>query len=797
MRFLRVAFISMSFLFFEKTAISKTLYVVGDLHGDCNLFETIYKRVIKVIDDKNKWIAGDATVVQLGDIVDRARTDRLGMQLAPYEDEGCTVALIKGLTSIKAQALRHGGDAKLMFGNHEIMNFIKYFSYVSPAEFDEAKRETGLDDKNQARFDLFHETKYLREDFSKFEVITQVGDWIFTHGGVESGALAKMFDVYPTFDSFNQKAQEILNGYKTKLPDMRRGTLEENVGLLDQNRSFLWYRAFGQTPHSVPCDNWDATIALLRAKGISATHMGIAHSVQLNNGLPINGVCPGTDKVPRVWRTDAAMSRAMTDASDPDFQNYEKNYLRMPQALKIALNEKMETTEIKILSILGDHGTQFEMNAFYPGSPLQAHHAGIFSSQQLQSFPAEATYIRVGSPIVYQEPTHTGSAPTKPIYAYIEGKSAEGFTIIVTQAQQAARAVPFGKIDTFIDADGLIFMLPKGSIKKPSMSLATLGDSAKSTSKAPEEMPQASAVRPSAPAELADPAELVDIPHYLLPTFTGELIHIEQYANSIYKDFITAVSLSTKESQLPIINRDFMEQSLMASAYSPEPGAEFLDFLLTSYFKESYTIEAMGDLHEIAKKRMAEKEILKTFFKKGSPYISKESIGLYDKIIKKQPKLKDGSRCNSGEYRIPKTPISFHSVEGYDLPKFLSPLVNKSISQDMLLQYACHLYEDYKNTIQRDSEKYSSIARRHLVSTTMAADVIEFVEFFNNFILDTYFREGAKGYHLDIERSKKEFTKDKALIMDLFGTHSLNLSEQTHRLFREIMQSVDRHPSHL
>ncbi|GHJ88497.1 hypothetical protein NliqN6_4899 [Naganishia liquefaciens] len=93
----------------------KRIVAVGDLHGDLKNAKTVL-RMARIIDDDDAWIAGNDTLVQTGDMVDRG-TD--------------TIALYRLFQSLRGQARAAGGEMYSILGNHEMMNALGDWRYVT------------------------------------------------------------------------------------------------------------------------------------------------------------------------------------------------------------------------------------------------------------------------------------------------------------------------------------------------------------------------------------------------------------------------------------------------------------------------------------------------------------------------------------------------------------------------------------------------------------------------------------------------------------------------------------------
>jgi len=98
---------------------AEPLVAIADVHGDFDDFVAILRRS-GLTDNQNHWIAGKATFVQTGDLLDRGPK--------PREVMGLMMALEK-------EAAQAGGRVVSLLGNHEAMNMMGDLRYVTPANF--------------------------------------------------------------------------------------------------------------------------------------------------------------------------------------------------------------------------------------------------------------------------------------------------------------------------------------------------------------------------------------------------------------------------------------------------------------------------------------------------------------------------------------------------------------------------------------------------------------------------------------------------------------------------------------
>ena len=95
------------------------IVAVGDLHGDYSAWIDI-ARDARLVDATNKWIGGQTVLVQTGDIVDRGAD---------------SLKIIRHLMQLDGEAKRAGGRVIVLMGNHEAMQVIGDYRYVTAGEY--------------------------------------------------------------------------------------------------------------------------------------------------------------------------------------------------------------------------------------------------------------------------------------------------------------------------------------------------------------------------------------------------------------------------------------------------------------------------------------------------------------------------------------------------------------------------------------------------------------------------------------------------------------------------------------
>jgi hypothetical protein len=143
--------------------------VIGDVHGDLKRFKQILIDA-KVINEDLEWIAQppNTVVVQLGDQVDSANRTP---DIANWEvlDDTNMIHFTNSLANI-AQA--KGGNLISLIGNHELMNVIGNFMYVSP--------KSNFADRHK----YFQPGGVLSSTLANRPLVLKIGRLFFCHAGL-------------------------------------------------------------------------------------------------------------------------------------------------------------------------------------------------------------------------------------------------------------------------------------------------------------------------------------------------------------------------------------------------------------------------------------------------------------------------------------------------------------------------------------------------------------------------------------------------------------------------------------
>lgn len=229
---------------------SSRLVAIGDLHGDFASTRAAF-RLVGAVDESDKWVGGSLIVVQTGDQLDRGDQER---------------EILEFLDRIALEAQAQGGKVWVLNGNHEIMNAMGDYRYVTPAGFlafdDVEPKASGADryptrQKSRAAAFLPGGGEALR--LAKRPIVVQVRDTIFVHGGVRPP------HVDYGFDRLNRETTAWLRGESALVPR-----------LLADVEGPIWTRIYGDST----LDAQSCAVLAEALKKAKARRMVVGHTVQ-------------------------------------------------------------------------------------------------------------------------------------------------------------------------------------------------------------------------------------------------------------------------------------------------------------------------------------------------------------------------------------------------------------------------------------------------------------------------------------------------------------------------------------
>jgi len=185
------------------------IIVIGDVHGDVERLLKMVKS-IGLFSNSLEWIAEpkNTVVIQLGDQIDslsRSVEEQNWESLPDVE----VLALMDRLDWIAQSASGGAGRVLSLLGNHEIMNVLGIFEYVSLNSMNK------LGGPNN-RAALFSQGNQFAQILARRNIVSSIGPFLFCHGGI----LPQHLDfVQCDFNKINVAMQKYLRGNEVLTPD--------------------------------------------------------------------------------------------------------------------------------------------------------------------------------------------------------------------------------------------------------------------------------------------------------------------------------------------------------------------------------------------------------------------------------------------------------------------------------------------------------------------------------------------------------------------------------------------------
>lgn len=255
----------------------KRVIVIGDCHGDLQRVVMCFYTA-KIINSNFEWIAEpkDTLVVQVGDQVDSANRTP-GVE--PWEKVRDT-ELCAFLQKVDLLGRQHGGGVMSLIGNHELLNKMENFAYVSPTSME-------LCHGTLNRVRMFAPNGIVGRILRKRPAVAKVGSLLFCHAGL----LPKHLDIGHNISFINMLLEKHMSGEPMGIQEQQ--LVHE---LFYDEDSILWTRKFMEPPN--PQIDVEITNVLQRT---NCMHMITGHNTVSN----IVGMYDG-----KLWLVDAGLSRS-------------------------------------------------------------------------------------------------------------------------------------------------------------------------------------------------------------------------------------------------------------------------------------------------------------------------------------------------------------------------------------------------------------------------------------------------------------------------------------------------------
>lgn len=176
---------------------------IGDVHGDFRALKTtLYYNGI--INKSGNWIAGNRTVVQIGDLIDLGLNDK---------------EVLEFVYNIQQEALDNGGEWVQLLGNHEWLNLHSHFHYA----VDGPEDDIGFGSQDNRKKEM--EQGYLGQWLRTLPIVYKWKDVVFVHAGISTSHIARL-----GIDYINQMSYDYLNGTKIDTSVLDNILVDRSIG---------------------------------------------------------------------------------------------------------------------------------------------------------------------------------------------------------------------------------------------------------------------------------------------------------------------------------------------------------------------------------------------------------------------------------------------------------------------------------------------------------------------------------------------------------------------------------------
>lgn len=257
------------------------IVVIGDIHGDIGRFMQVMY-TMGIVSPSWEWTAEpkNTIVVQMGDQLDSKPRAEVGAWES-LPDVEC----MRLIDSLDALAVGHGGRVLSLLGNHELMNVLGDFSYVSQ----ESMARTG--GATARAWSLRPGSDMARNIMAKRNIVLKIGRQLFCHGGLVPMHLENVNNQLHRLNDICRKFLRV-----QELDGAEVSVLQNDI--LGAN-GILWTRAYMELLGKHPAALEQLLRDVLTRTGCTSTYVG--HTT-LHQITPIgNGA---------LWFVDAGFSRA-------------------------------------------------------------------------------------------------------------------------------------------------------------------------------------------------------------------------------------------------------------------------------------------------------------------------------------------------------------------------------------------------------------------------------------------------------------------------------------------------------
>jgi len=242
------------------------IIVIGDIHGDIERLKNLLIKE-KIINNNLEWIAHNTLVIQLGD-----QLDSLNRIINIKEWEILKDIDVVNFTNLLSKiAILKNSLFISLNGNHELMNILGNFSYVSKKSL------------NHDRINLFKKNGIYRNILANRPLIVKINDLLFCHAGIKKHHL----DI---LDKYNKNIFYINEIWKKYLLLDNLDNIDTHIfnTIINDNDGIMWTR-------NIYNDNENKYVL----NKLNSTYMFVGHNTVDNIKLKNN-----------IWFVDSGLSRS-------------------------------------------------------------------------------------------------------------------------------------------------------------------------------------------------------------------------------------------------------------------------------------------------------------------------------------------------------------------------------------------------------------------------------------------------------------------------------------------------------
>eukprot|EP00276_Gloeochaete_wittrockiana_P006649 CAMPEP_0184653016 /NCGR_PEP_ID=MMETSP0308-20130426/10742_1 /TAXON_ID=38269 /ORGANISM="Gloeochaete witrockiana, Strain SAG 46.84" /LENGTH=329 /DNA_ID=CAMNT_0027088253 /DNA_START=204 /DNA_END=1193 /DNA_ORIENTATION=- len=219
---------------------------IGDIHGDLKYTIATLARAGLLDLSNQSWIGGDSILVSMGDVTDRGPN---------------VIGVIKLLNTLRHQAELVGGDVIQLLGNHDIMNLMGDWRYVSEKDM---KSFGG----HSARKAAFSASGFVGKHFRTLPLVQIIGTSVFVHAGLTEKYALEGPD---SINARHARLVHLLGRNEDEISAADAAAIKELYG----NDGPVWYRGLVKDPEELACP-----LVLRVCKALKVNRIVVGHTKQ-------------------------------------------------------------------------------------------------------------------------------------------------------------------------------------------------------------------------------------------------------------------------------------------------------------------------------------------------------------------------------------------------------------------------------------------------------------------------------------------------------------------------------------